>query len=321
MKVLRIFGIVAAVHLLAGLLIMANPGCSTKRVAPPAPSDTMPTASASDAAAPADLATAPLISPAPMSAAQAESTAITLDPALAASRYSPTRPGSTAATALQAEPVQDVTPASTVIAGKGDSLWSIAQKHKISVSDLAAANNLKAGASLRQGQKLIVPAKGSGKGEALPQAQAKAKASSSGTAAASSAVSTAAAPRGEAITHEVKPGETLGAIARKYGVKQGDIAVANNISDPARIPIGRKLTIPGWSSPKNKASTSDSQPKPQSSSPGTPSSPEPVKTLNLSSPQAGIPATDAPPPDLDAGLKQPASGKIPVIKIEETPGK
>ena len=74
-------------------------------------------------------------------------------------------------------------------------------------------------------------------------------------AAAGGAATTAAAPMAEpagvpaaatteATKHTVKPGETLGGIARKYGVRQGEIAVANNITDPRKIQPGQELIIP-----------------------------------------------------------------------------
>lgn len=48
-------------------------------------------------------------------------------------------------------------------------------------------------------------------------------------------------------THVVGTGDTLGSIASRYGVRSSAIASANGISDPNRIRIGQKLTIPGAS--------------------------------------------------------------------------
>lgn len=44
--------------------------------------------------------------------------------------------------------------------------------------------------------------------------------------------------------HEVKPGETLSAIAVAYGVKSSDILEANNIKDANTLRVGQKLFIP-----------------------------------------------------------------------------
>jgi LysM repeat protein len=47
----------------------------------------------------------------------------------------------------------------------------------------------------------------------------------------------------DAITHEVKPGETLGKIRALYGVSLAEIMAWNNIKDANRIRAGQKLTI------------------------------------------------------------------------------
>ena len=163
MKILRIFGIVLAVHAFAFILIFANPGCSTKPQSSPTPADT---ASGTGGGVPAITVPAATES-SPIRVAQLgpnpAASAIPFDPnAPAASpmiRYSPTRPSTAAAVALQAEPVADVVPATTITVTKGDSLWNLAKKYSIKVSDLTAANNLKAGSVLQPGQRLIIPSK------------------------------------------------------------------------------------------------------------------------------------------------------------------
>lgn len=45
-------------------------------------------------------------------------------------------------------------------------------------------------------------------------------------------------------THEVKTGETLGAISRIYGVTVADLMRVNNLSNPNTIQVGQKLAIP-----------------------------------------------------------------------------
>src|ERR1017187_3372834 len=115
MKILKVFGIVVGIHVFALILIFANPGCSAMTKSTPAPGDTVvktdtsspnitvPTITASDAPSNFD----------PNAAAVSASTTI---------RYSPTRPGTSAAGALEAEPVSDVTPATTYTVAKGESL-------------------------------------------------------------------------------------------------------------------------------------------------------------------------------------------------------
>ena len=43
---------------------------------------------------------------------------------------------------------------------------------------------------------------------------------------------------------------SLSVIARNYGLRQSEIALANGITDPARIQAGMELVIPGVSAPK-----------------------------------------------------------------------
>ena len=43
----------------------------------------------------------------------------------------------------------------------------------------------------------------------------------------------------------MKPGDTLYAIARKFGLKAGTLGDANNIVDTGSLNVGQVLTIPG----------------------------------------------------------------------------
>lgn len=282
MKILKVFGVVVGIHVFALILIFANPGCSAMTKNQPSPSDTVakadtssptitvPNITAGDSATGFD----------PNSPAVPSSTAI---------RYSPTRPNTPAAGALEAEPVTGVTPATTYTVGKGDSLWSIAHKNHITKAELAAANNLRPEATLRQGQKLIVPGKSAAPAPAGARTAAPA-------AATNSTVENAPAAKGPAdsVKHTVKPGETLGAIARKYQVKVGEIATANNISDPAKIHPGMELIIPGWQTPAGKAAKNG---KTAAKPAAEPAKPVAIPTISVGEdqPPAASPASDAPP--------------------------
>jgi LysM repeat protein len=301
MKILKIFGIVVGIHLFALILIFANPGCSSTSKTPPSPGDTS-AGSTPDAspivAAPSSNANA--------SAATASETpassAITFNPdapaaaAPAASetgvRFTPTRPGTPVAGALLAEPVADVTPATTYTVRSGDNLWTIARKNNLTLAQLTAANGLSTNASLRPGQKLIIPSKTSS-GAAAGNANANgAKAKNPFTAPVTTSSGT------DAVKHVVRSGETLGGIARKYGVGQGEIAVANNISDPARIRPGMELVIPGWKAPGAKnGKSSNSATDPNAATSNAPAAFEPLSPA---------PNPSAPPP-------------VPVIPIVECP--
>jgi LysM repeat protein len=241
MKILKIFGIVVGIHVFALILIFANPGCSSSTKPPPAPSDTA-------SSPPPSIRVPDTSGPMPSSPAMASSSSapsVSFNPDAPASgssgtRYTPTRPGSPAATVVVAEPVADVTPATTYTVKSGDSLWTIAKKHHLTVAQLSAANSLPASTNLKPGQKLLIPGKPSS-----PTAAATANPAAAQGKTAETIAPRPSASSGGSVKHTVKAGETLGAIARTYGVKPGDIAVANNIVDPAKIRAGMELVIPG----------------------------------------------------------------------------
>jgi LysM repeat protein len=297
MKILKIFGIVAGIHLFALVLIFANPGCSSTTKAKPSMADTAPKpVDTPRIVVPPAAPTTPVPMPAPASpvATDFNPDAPAAPPpadAAPAVRFVPTRPGTPVAGALKAEPVADVTPASTYVVKAGDSLWTIARKHGLSVAQLGAANNIGATAALRLGQKLVIPSKASAPVASAP-APAPVPAAEAPAKSAAPAIAAASARTGEPARHTVKPGETLGAIARRYGVRQGDIAVANNISDPAKIRSGMVLVIPGASASAVAAAKAPAQaPKPAD-----------VPALKIQ-PE---PAPAAPPP-------------VPVIRIDDSP--
>lgn len=299
MKILKIFGVVVGIHVFALMLIFANPGCSSTNQPAPSASDTVVPAEPSPAAASHAADASPIVASPGYDSLSAPPASFDPNAPAGGVRFSPTRPGSAAAGALDVQPVSDVTPATTYTATKGDSLWTIAKKHHLTVSELAAANNLKAGTTVRLGQKLIIP-NGVGAGTSSHVADTAAPRSSAPSALPAAAPATKAT--GDSVHHVVKPGETLGAIARKYQVKVGEVAMANNISDPAKIRPGMELIIPGWQSPTAKSGKAAARPKAEAA------------------PVPATPAPTIPPPeqDLDAGLRA-GGNEPPVIQVQQTP--
>lgn len=101
----------------------------------------------------------------------------------------------------------------------GDTLASIAKTYGVSASALARANGISNPDLIRVGQRLVIPRGASG--------------------------ATAAKPATRSYT--VRAGDTLNAIARRFGVSAASIAAANGLSNPNRIRIGMVLRIPGGS--------------------------------------------------------------------------
>jgi len=294
MKILKIFGVVIGIHVFALILIFANPGCSSTSKPIPAPSDTLVDETPPSVSLPFG---SDRISPTPVGRGyDAINSGFNPDaPAVAAGgggvRFNPTRPGTPAAETLTPLPVADVTPATTYTVATGDNLWSLSKKFGLTTGQLASANNIRTNAIIHPGQKLIIPGNANFPAPAAIPAAA--------TTAPRSNGAPVARPAGETIKHLVKPGESLSLIAQQYGVRQGDIAVANNISDPQRIRAGMELTIPGWQPPTQSAKA---PPRPAPGpAPAQTNEPRPIISLE---PDAGAPA--------------PASD-IPIIRIDDSP--
>jgi LysM repeat protein len=291
MKILRFSGIVLGIHLLALFLIFANPGCSSSTKPQPSKADTVTATDtpraitvATSGGAPSDRGASPI--------------SFNADTA----RYSPTRPGTPAASTLEIEPVSNVIPASTYTVVLGDNLSVIAKKNHIGLAELAAANNLDVNsAKLRPGQKLIVP----GKAPTPPKpTEAAAQTTASMAAMPGITADTAASkPPGDVVKHTVKSGDTLSSIAQKYGVKLGDIAAANSIPDPQKIRLGQELVIPGWQAPASRSGRTQKSGGEANARQSTMTNPA---------------TTPGPIGDPNARTATPAN-EVPIIQVEEAP--
>lgn len=95
----------------------------------------------------------------------------------------------------------------------GDTLGGVARRFGVPLGTLVAANKIENPNLVREGQVLTIPAK-------------------------------AGAPARAAVrTHRVGSGETLGAIARRYGTTVARLAQANGIDNPNRIREGAVLRL------------------------------------------------------------------------------
>ena len=123
--------------------------------------------------------------------------------------------------------------AASVTVAAGDTLSGIAARNGVSVSALAAANGLSDPDRIGIGTRLTLPGASSGAGTAV-------------VATASSSAGTGTTGGGASVT--VAAGDTLSGIAARNGVSVSALAAANGLSDPDRIGIGTRLTLPGASS-------------------------------------------------------------------------
>ena len=231
MKILQIFGAVVAVHLLAFIFIFASPGCQSGPRNVPTPDATLP---ADATAAPAPVTYNSNAAPQPVDLGTGPTYSST-------GHGTPTRPGSPLAAAVSpAHATEDVMSVSTYTVVKGDSLWSVAKKNHISVSELAKANKLTTGTALKPGKSLMIPGK-----PVSHTAPKELPASAAKPASSVPEKSVSSAPAGDALTHTVASGESLGVIAHKFKISIGELAAANNITDPSKVRAGQVLVIPG----------------------------------------------------------------------------
>jgi LysM repeat protein len=112
----------------------------------------------------------------------------------------------------------------THVVRPGENLYRIALRYGTTILALAKANGISDPTQIRVGQTLVIP------GGAGPPAAPS-------------------SPPAAGQTHTVRPGETLSAIARRYGVSVWVLARANSLANPSLIVPGQVLVIPGSSSP------------------------------------------------------------------------
>lgn len=103
----------------------------------------------------------------------------------------------------------------------GETLSMIAQKYGVSATALARANGITNPNFIRIGQRLAIPGGG-------------------GAVAGSAAGSSGGA-------YVVRSGDTLGAIAKRFGVSVAALVSTNGLANPNRIYMGMTLRIPGAS--------------------------------------------------------------------------
>jgi membrane-bound lytic murein transglycosylase D len=99
---------------------------------------------------------------------------------------------------------------------RGDSLWSIAQRHNMDVVTLASLNRISPTDTIRTGQRLVLHAQGSGGSSAVVDSE------------------------GRRVTYVVRRGDTLSEIARTLKVTVASLREWNNIEGNA-IRAGQKL--------------------------------------------------------------------------------
>lgn len=258
MKILKIFGLVVAIHAIAFIVIFANPGCRSTptrspepeastgvqrpsrngRMAPYSDRDPQPVAASNAYQGGDDYVPVTPVSLEAYNADTGGGSTLSQGGAIQRpdGRSAPTRPGS------GADATAEIIPASTYVVQKGDSLWSIARKNNLTTAELAAANNMPANSVLQIGRRLLVPSKGiAGPGPV-------------------------SAVGGATSAYTVKSGDTLSTIASRHGTTIAAIRSANNLRGDL-VRVGQELKIPGASAAGAPGvATQDAAPAPAANS-------------------------------------------------------
>jgi membrane-bound lytic murein transglycosylase D len=112
---------------------------------------------------------------------------------------------------------------------RGDTLSRVAARFGVRTKDLMAANGLRSANRIRVGQRLEIP----GSGRVVAALPAPEPAPRPPAAASANAV------------HRVRRGDTLGKIARRYGVSERELAAHNGIENVRLVKVGQRIAIPG----------------------------------------------------------------------------
>lgn len=131
--------------------------------------------------------------------------------------------------------------ASAVIVGKGDTVYGISKRHRVSARAIIRANSLTAPYILKPGQRLVLP---------------------------------------RSREHVVRSGEYLSLIAQKYNVNMYAIARLNGLKAPYTIYVGQHLALPDFNraQPVDVPTAEAPPPKRTSITARSPAQPKPVPT-------------------------------------------
>ena len=130
-----------------------------------------------------------------------------------------------------AEQKTETTDENTIVVKPGDTLYALAKKHGLSVSEMAALNGLMEPYQLSVGQKLLLKSKTEPVETADVLQVNKPK----------NMVQTTRVELQEIV---VARGDTLYSISRKYSIPVNDLAVMNKLTPPFELSVGQKLRVP-----------------------------------------------------------------------------
>lgn len=114
----------------------------------------------------------------------------------------------------------------------GDTLTSVANKYGISVDELANANNMARNAGLIRGKTITIPASGTTKAATNGRTESRSDDVARGNVIKSTE------------SYTVKAGDSLNALAERYGVSARDLAATNKLPANAQLQRGQTIKVP-----------------------------------------------------------------------------
>jgi LysM repeat protein len=154
-------------------------------------------------------------------------------PAMAQSTAARTPSSPVATPAVRRGETPTVSRGETHTVRRGETPYAIARKHGLTVEQLLKANRLAAGATIQPGQKLIVSKPGS--------RSAVAAAVPTATGGVGGKDGRGASGWGR---HTVKSGETVRALAARFGLSQKELMRLNGLKDPTKLRAGAVVKYP-----------------------------------------------------------------------------
>ncbi|MCC7163613.1 MAG: LysM peptidoglycan-binding domain-containing protein [Anaerolineae bacterium] len=136
-----------------------------------------------------------------------------------------------------------------IVVGAGETLTTLAQRHGVSIDALIKVNNLPNANFIYSGQRLLIPDPlMTFSGQPQQSSNAPGQQPANVSVQQSQNASSSAPQSSDAVFYTVRPGDTLAAIASRYGVSVAAIAQANNLTDWNFVWYGQRLRIPGTAS-------------------------------------------------------------------------
>jgi len=140
------------------------------------------------------------------------------------------------------QPAPALRPGESFVVQPGDTLYGLSRRHQVSIAELMEVNALN-NPNLHPGQTLYLPEGYALRSPAQPR-----------TTVAQAPVSVPPALNSKYDgSYTMRPGDSIYALARSYGVPASELQRVNGITNPRGVRVGTVLKVPGGSEPATEA--------------------------------------------------------------------